>query len=72
MIFMARHHHGSNPIVIPRESDLIHTDEHPFCSIDPTCPCHEDPARIAAVAEAVARGELTPDEATNLVSGKMV
>jgi len=43
-----------------------------FVVSTPTCPCHEDPARIAAVAEAVARGELTPDEATNLVSGKMV
>ena len=69
---MVHHHHDSNPIVIPMEGDLIHTDEHPFCSINSTCPCHEDPERIAAVAEAVARGELTPDEATNLVSGKLV
>ncbi len=60
---MARHHHDPDP---------IHTDEHPFCSSDPTCPCHEDPERIAAVAEAVARGELTPDEATHFVLGKLI
>ena len=68
---MARHHHDSDPLVIPLEDGLIHTDEHPFCSIDSTCPCHDDPDRIAAVAEAVVRGELTPDEATNLVFGKL-
>ncbi len=67
---MARHQ--QDPIVILIEDNPIHTDEQPFCSIDPTCPCHEDPKSIAAVAEAVARGELTPDEATNFVSGKMV
>jgi hypothetical protein len=69
---MAHHHHDSDPIVIPMEDDPIHTQEHPFCSTDPGCPCHEDPARITAVAEAVARGELTPDEATSFVLGKMV
>ena len=67
---MARHQ--SDPIVIPYEDDLIHTKEHPFCSSDPTCPCHEDQERIAALADAVARGELTPDEATDFVSGKMI
>jgi hypothetical protein len=35
------------PIVIPMEDDLIHTADHPFCSIDPTCPCHEDHELIA-------------------------
>jgi hypothetical protein len=54
------------------EDDPIHTQEHPFCSTDPSCPCHEDPERIHAVAEAVARGELTPEEATRFVSGKLV
>jgi hypothetical protein len=67
---MARHQHDL--VVIPMEDDPIHSDEHPFCSTDPGCPCHEDPARIAAVAEAVARGELTPEEATRFVSGKLV
>src|SRR5947208_1594176 len=55
----------SDPIVIPYEDDsLIHTDDAPFCSIDPHCPCHESPERIATVAEAVTRGELTHIEAT--------
>jgi hypothetical protein len=68
---MARHQ--QDPIVIfIEEDDLIHTEEHPFCSTDPSCPCHEDPARIAAVADAVARGELTPEEATHFVSGKLI
>jgi hypothetical protein len=30
----------SEPIIIPMEDDLIHTNEHPICD-DPTCPCHE-------------------------------
>jgi hypothetical protein len=68
---MARRRHDQL-IVILIEDDPIHTEEHPFCSTDPTCPCHEDPARIAAVADAVARGELTPEEATQFVSGKLV
>jgi hypothetical protein len=67
---MARHE--QDPVVIPVEDDPLHTEEHPFCSSDPTCPCHEDPERIAAVAEAVARGELTPDEATSFASGKLI
>lgn len=67
---MARHQH--DPIVIPTEDDPLHTQEHPFCSTDPTCPCHEDPERIAALAQAVARGELTPQEATHFVSGKLI
>lgn len=30
------------PVFIVRmEDELIHTDEHPFCSDDP-CPCHDD------------------------------
>ena len=30
----------NEPILIPMEDDLIHTDERPFCD-DTTCPCHE-------------------------------
>ena len=59
-------------IVLPMEDDPIHTEEYPFCSTDPACPCHEDPSRIAAVAEAVARGELTPEEATHFISGQLI
>ena len=68
---MVRHQHDQ-PIVIPMEDDLIHTEASPFCSADPICPCHESLERIHAVAEAVARGELTPEEATQFVSGKLV
>src|SRR5438105_2764194 len=60
---MARHQHDQQPIVILMEDDPIHTDEYPFCSTDPDCPCHEDQERIATVADAVLRGELTPHEA---------
>ena len=67
---MARHQ--QDPIVISMDDDLIHTKEHPFCSTDPSCPCHEDPVRIAAVSEAVVRGELTPEEATQFVFGKLI
>lgn len=70
---MARDQHDSDPIVIfIEEDDLLHTEESPFCSIDPTCLCHEDPERIAAVAEAVEQGELTPEEAVLFVSGKLL
>ena len=61
-----------DPIVIPMEDDPVHTEKFPFCSADPSCPCHENLARIHAVADAVARGELTPEEATRFVSGKQV
>lgn len=60
------------PVVIRMEVDLIHTQEHPFCSIDPTCPCHEDPELLTDVAQAVEQGLLTPDEATRVVMGKTV
>jgi hypothetical protein len=65
-------HQQDHSIVIPMEDGPLHTHERPFCSSDPSCPCHEDPGRIAAVAAAVTRGELTPDEATNFVLDKIV
>lgn len=59
--------------VIPvDESDMLHTQDNPFCPIDPTCPCHEDPILIAEVAQYVANGELTPKEATDFVNGRMI
>lgn len=67
---MAQH---SDPIVIfVEEDDLLHTEDYPFCSDDPSCPCHEDPERIAAVAEALVRGELTAEEATSFVAGRLL
>ena len=29
----------NQPIDIPMEDELVHTQEHPFCD-DPACPCH--------------------------------
>jgi hypothetical protein len=59
------------PTVIPMEDDLIHTQQHPFCS-DPVCSCKEDPELLSDVARAVELGLLTPDEATRVVMGKTV
>lgn len=61
----------SNPIIIPMEDDLVHTDEHPFCD-DPACGCHEAPEMIAEVAQEVANGLLTPQEASAFVAGKLL
>lgn len=60
-----------DPLIVEMEDDLVHTEEHLFC-YDPTCGCHEDSILIAQVAQHVADGLLTPDEATDLVSGNMI
>lgn len=60
-----------DPINIPMEDDLLHTSTNPFC-YDGTCGCHEDQTLIGEVAAQVEAGTLTPDEATNIVSGKGV
>ncbi len=62
----------SVPILVPVEDDLLHSEAYPFCALDPTCGCHEDPLLIAEVANAVNEGLLTPDEATDFVAGKML
>lgn len=49
-----------------------HTEDHPFCAICPSCPCHEDPDLIAPIVQAVTDGLMTPDEATDFVMGKML
>ena len=59
-------------IPIEQETDSRHTDTSPFCFDDPTCPCHEDPELIATVAQHVADGLLTPQEATRTVKGEML
>jgi hypothetical protein len=62
-----------NPLpVVLMEDDLVHTASRPFCFIDDQCPCHEDPLLIAEVEQAVRDGLLTPDEATNLVAGRLL
>ena len=63
--------HTSDPIIIPMEDDLVHTDDHPFC-YDATCGCHESPDLIDQVAQDVADGLLTPQEASDLVAGKLI
>ena len=66
-------HYGDNFIfVLPQEGDFLHTEEHPFCSVDPTCPCHEDQEFISTVNVAVTDGLLTPDEATALIAGRTI
>ena len=52
-------------------SDVVHDETYPFC-FDPMCPCHEDKEAIAKVNKAVEGGLITPDEATELVSGKLL
>jgi hypothetical protein len=65
--------YGDNfiPVILEDESDMLHRPGNPFC-FDESCPCHEDPDSIAKVAEYVARGELTPQEATDFVKGRML
>ncbi len=61
---------GDNFIPVISTDNLQHTDAHPFCVTDPTCPCHEDPNLIAPIAQAVTDGLMTPDEATDYVMGR--
>lgn len=48
-----------------------HTANSPFC-FDSSCACHEDDEAIAAVNQAVQDGLITPEEATDLVLGKLL
>jgi hypothetical protein len=58
--------------VILLEDERLHTDTHPFCSIDPHCPCHEDQELIQPVAKQVQDGLFTPEEATRFTAGKTI
>lgn len=60
---------NDGPIIIEVDY-VLHTDEHPFCPVDPSCGCHEDVNLIAPIAQAVQDGLCTPEEATNIVMGK--
>ena len=62
---------NSIPAILVSEGSLFHTPGNPFC-YDETCGCHENPVLIAAVADAVNQGLLTPEEATRLVAGKTI
>ncbi len=59
------------PAILVSEGSFIHTPDNPFC-YDEICGCHENPVLIAAVADAVNQGLLTPEEATRLVAGKTI
>jgi hypothetical protein len=66
-------HYGDNFIpVIPRDTINLHPDDNPFCSIDPSCPCHEDQQRISVVYDQVQQGLLTPLEGRRTVEGRML
>jgi hypothetical protein len=58
------------PIVIPVEDNILQRQESPFCRVDPTQGCHEDPELLASVADAVNDGLLTPYEASLVIAGK--
>jgi len=58
-------------LVIPSEDDVLHTQEHPFCS-DDTCFCRKDQEALNAVNAAIMNGLLTPDEATAFIQGRTV
>lgn len=60
------------PVIPIEDGYLLHTLDNPFCPVDPSCPCHEDPILIAEVAQYVTNGEMTPEEATDFVNGRMV
>ena len=51
------------------ESDVLHTQTHPFCA-DPSCLCHEDQEAIQMVAQDVQNGLMTEEEATRFIKGE--
>ena len=63
------HQQDQHPLIVLMEDEVIHTDDHPFCD-DPTCGCHENPALIAEVHEAIRQGLITSEEAILLIQGK--
>ena len=58
--------------VIPMKDEIVHLLDNPFCFLDQACPCHEDQELIAQVAQQVAEGLLTPQEATQTIAGKIL
>ena len=64
-------HFGDNFVPVIPSDAVIHNPNTPFCPVD-LCPCHEDEDAIGQVAQAVSDGLLTPQEATDFVSGRQV
>jgi hypothetical protein len=52
-----------------RIDTTVHTPDKPFC-YDSTCICHSDQKAIQRVQQWVEQGLMTPDEATNYISGR--
>lgn len=65
-------HYGDNFIPVIPVDNVDHTQERPFCLLNPSCPCHEDPENISKVNGHVQDGLLTPQEATRTVKGEML
>ncbi len=63
-------HYGDNFTPVIPTDDKQHTDAHPFCLTNPTCPCHEEPEYVAPIAQAVNDGLMTPNEAIDFVMGR--
>lgn len=63
--------YGDNFIPVIPVDDKEHTQDHPFC-YDNTCACHENPEAISHVQQAYSDGEVTAQEATDIVRGKTV
>lgn len=62
----------NQPIIIPMEDDIVHSDETPFC-LDHTCPCHYDRRRkYELVARPWYEGLLTTSESQRLFSGEQI
>lgn len=64
-------HIGDNFVPVTPSDVVIHNPTTPFCPVY-LCPCHEDEDAIGQVAQAVSDGLLTPQEATDFVSGRQV
>jgi hypothetical protein len=60
------------PVIPIEEGYLLHTPDKPFCPVDPACPCHEDPELLAEVNQFVQAGLMTPQEATDFVTGQTI
>jgi hypothetical protein len=65
-------HYGDNVIPVVPTDIPMHTADHPFCGLDPACPCYEDPDNIRALSQAIEEGLLTPEEATEVIRGRTI
>jgi hypothetical protein len=68
---MAIESYADNSIPIVPCDQIGHVDDTPFCW-NQACDCHGDDEAIAAIYQAVQDGLLTPEEATDLVLGKLL